>query len=69
MIYSSYTGKINILEIILSHKKKTQSIHARTPLHQHHRLGSKEIKSPVTFPHLTFDYFAKLSYNKEYMIK
>jgi len=22
MIYSSYTGKINILEIILSHKKK-----------------------------------------------
>ena len=69
MIYSSYTGKINILEIILSHKKKTQLIHARTPLHQHHRLGSKEIKSPVTFPHLTFDYSAKLSYNKEYMIK
>ena len=30
---------------------------------------SKEIKSPVTFSHLTFDYSAKLSYNKEYMIK
>ncbi len=48
---------------------KIQSIHARTSLHRSHQLGRKEIKSPVTFSHLTFDYSAKLSYNKEYMIK
>ena len=62
-----YTGKINILEISLLHNKLSQFMPVYP--HQHHRLGSKEIKSPVTFSHLTFDYSAKLSYNKEYMIK
>jgi hypothetical protein len=32
MIYSSYTGKINILEIILPHKKLSQFV-LKTPPH------------------------------------
>lgn len=67
--YLCYTGQINILEIGLLHSKLSQFVPVPHPLHRFHRLGSKEIKSPVTFSHLTFDYSAKLSYNKEYMIK